>query len=195
MGNLTSVLEVRVGTPFRGGHLMSGYRVAAAVSVVVALSAGMTAQGTSRASGGAAPAVQTVAAAAPARPNIVLITTDDMRRSDLQWMPETLKLLAARGVRMSEFISNHPLCCPARAEILTGQHSHNNGVRNNVGPEGGYKALAQPGNHVATWLKRNAGYQTAFIGKHLNGWEAVGTRQPGWTCSTPSSRARTSPST
>jgi N-acetylglucosamine-6-sulfatase len=156
-------------------------RVAAAVSVVVVLCAGMTAQGTSRASSAAAPANQTVAAAAPARPNIVLITTDDMRRTDLQWMPETTSLLAGRGVKLTGFISNHPLCCPARAEILTGQHSHNNGVRSNVGPTGGYRALAQPGNHVATWLKRNAGYQTAFIGKHLNGWEAVGTRQPGWT--------------
>ena len=176
---------------------MFGYAVAAAVSVVVALSAGMTAQGTGRASSDAAPANQTAAAAAtaaaPARPNIVLITTDDMRRTDLRWMPETSNLLADRGVKLTGFISNHPLCCPARAEILTGQHSHNNGVRNNVGPRGGYKALAQPGNHVATWLKRNAGYQTAFIGKHLNGWEAIGTRQPGWTVFDPIFRNPYSP--
>jgi arylsulfatase A-like enzyme len=160
---------------------MLGYRVAAAVSGVVALSAGMTAQGTARASSAAAPTNQTVAAAVPARPNIVLISTDDMRRTDLQWMPETTNLIANRGVKLTGFLSNHPLCAPARAEILTGQHSHNNGVRNNVAPKAATRALAQPGNHVATWLKRNAGYQTAFIGKHLNGWEAVGTRQPGWT--------------
>ena len=29
-------------------------------------------------------------------------------------------------------LSPHPLCCPARAEILTGQYAHNNGVRSNA---------------------------------------------------------------
>jgi N-acetylglucosamine-6-sulfatase len=114
------------------------------------------------------------------RPNIVLITTDDMNRSDLRWMPHTRRLLGRGGVTVGDFISNHPLCCPARAQILTGQYGHNNGVSDNVGQWGGYERLKRPGQHVGRWLK-DAGYRTAFVGKHLNGWEVTQRRQAGWT--------------
>ena len=77
------------------------------------------------------------AVAADTRPNIILISTDDMNKSDLRWMPKTRKLLANAGVTLDGFISNNPICCPARAEILTGQYSHNNGVHYNDGPWGG----------------------------------------------------------
>ncbi len=119
------------------------------------------------------------AAAAP-RPNILLITTDDMTKADLRWMPNTRRLLRNAGVAVGDFISNHPLCCPARAEILTGQYGHNNGVRDNQGPSGGYQALQQRGNHVGAWL-RATGYRTALVGKHLNYWERTAEHQPGWT--------------
>jgi arylsulfatase A-like enzyme len=114
------------------------------------------------------------------RPNIVLVTTDDMNRSDLRWMPRTRRLLGHRGVTVRDFISNHPLCCPARAEILTGQYAQNNGVSDNEGRWGGYDQLRRPAQHVGRWLK-DAGYRTAFVGKHLNGWELDPSRQPGWT--------------
>jgi arylsulfatase A-like enzyme len=120
-------------------------------------------------------------AATPSRPNIVLITTDDMNRSDLRWMPHTRRLLGRQGVTVGDFISNHPLCCPARAQILTGQYAQNNGVSDNeISRWGGYKRLKHPGQHVGRWLK-DAGYRTAFVGKHLNGWEFAKSRQPGWT--------------
>lgn len=119
-------------------------------------------------------------AAALSRPNIVLITTDDMRAVELRWMPQTRRLLQEAGVEVSGFISNDPLCCPARAEIFTGQHGQSNGVRHNDGPRGGYDDLVEPGNHVGAWLKAS-GYRTAFVGKHMNGWRVSGHRQPGWT--------------
>ncbi|HSE56268.1 MAG TPA: sulfatase [Nocardioidaceae bacterium] len=124
------------------------------------------------------------AVAADTRPNIILISTDDMNKSDLRWMPKTRKLLANAGVTLDGFISNNPICCPARAEILTGQLSHNNGVHYNDGPWGGYKVLEEPGNHVGSWLK-DAGYKTAFVGKHMNGWEETARRQRGWTIFNP----------
>ena len=37
----------------------------------------------------------------------------------------------AAGSTFREMLSPHPLCCPARAEILTGQYAQNNGVRSN----------------------------------------------------------------
>ena len=92
-------------------------------------------------------------AAADNRPNIILITTDDMNATDLRWMPQTRKLLRDSGVEVDGFISNHPLCCPARAEILTGQYGQNNGVHDNGGSFGGYDSLADPGNHVGAWLE------------------------------------------
>jgi N-acetylglucosamine-6-sulfatase len=114
------------------------------------------------------------------RPNVVLITTDDMTASDLRWMPKTRRLLGRAGVAFTDSISPHPMCCPARAEILTGQFTQNNGVRTNNAPYGGYYRL-DSANTLPVWLRR-AGYQTAFMGKYLNEYGARGPRAvpPGW---------------
>jgi len=122
---------------------------------------------------------RTATAAAPHRPNIVLITTDDQRTDDLRWMPRTRALLGRRGVTFPRMLSPHPVCCPARAEILTGQYGQNNGVLSNGGRWGGYKRL-DVDHTLATWLSA-AGYRTAFAGKHLNLYRARAGRDPGWT--------------
>ncbi|MBA3233257.1 MAG: sulfatase [Propionibacteriales bacterium] len=113
------------------------------------------------------------------RPDIVLITTDDQTLRDLRHMPVTRRLLQAKGVTFTG-LSPHPLCCPARAEILTGQYAQNNGVYSNTGAHGGYQHF-RPGSTVATWLHR-AGYQTAFMGKFLNGYgrSDIHDPTPGW---------------
>ena len=103
----------------------------------------------------------------PVRPNIVVITTDDQSLADLAFMPATRQLLGSQGVTFRG-LSPHPLCCPARAEILTGQYAQNNGVYSNGGPNGGYQSLDTSWT-LATWL-HDAGYQTAFFGKFLNGY-------------------------
>jgi arylsulfatase A-like enzyme len=114
------------------------------------------------------------------RPNILLITTDDQTTTDLAHMPLTRRLLGDRGVTL-DGISPHPLCCPARAEILTGQYAQNNGVRTNTGTYGGFARLHTK-HTIATYL-RTAGYQTIFMGKFLNGYarQYQETRMPGWT--------------
>jgi arylsulfatase A-like enzyme len=127
------------------------------------------------------------------RPNILLITTDDMNQGDLRWMPQTRRLLAEAGVTVDGFISNHPLCCPARAQMMTGQHAHNNGVRDNDHSRfGGYKRLVDPSQNIGRWLQ-SSGYRTAFVGKHLNGWEKTAPRQPGWSIFNPLLRKVYSP--
>ena len=99
-------------------------------------------------------------------PNVVVIMTDDMRLDDLQYMPQTLHLLADQGVTFRQMLSPYPLCCPARAELLSGQFSHNNGVEGNAWPRGGYYKLDHT-NTLPVWL-HDGGYETAFIGKYLN---------------------------
>jgi len=114
------------------------------------------------------------------KPNIVLITTDDQTSADLRFMPLTRRLLSRQGVTL-DGISPQPLCCPARAEILTGQYAHNNGVRANQGTFGGFDELRTDAT-VATDLHA-AGYETIFMGKFLNGYTRRyhAEQMPGWT--------------
>ena len=76
---------------------------------------------------------------------------------------------------------NFPLCCPSRATYLTGQYSHNHGVRSNDAPTGGYHKLDHT-NTLPVWLK-DAGYNTAHVGKYLHGYGSTNKqeRPPGWT--------------
>jgi len=111
------------------------------------------------------------------RPNIILISTDDMTASDLRWMPKTRKLLGRAGVTFPNALSPHPLCCPARGAILTGQYAQNNGVKSNQG-RFAFRAL-RTHRTLPVWLDR-AGYRTAFTGKYLNGFGTHGRSQPGW---------------
>ncbi len=119
------------------------------------------------------------------RPNIVVIAVDDMAETDLQQMPITRQLVGDAGVRFSNSVAPTPLCCPSRVSLLTGQYMHNHGVRGNgsgVYPEGGYQGFDSDGNTLATWAD-DAGYQTAFVGKYLNGYGVTGFPArvpPGW---------------
>ncbi len=117
-----------------------------------------------------------------AQPNIVFVLTDDQDYQSFNrlTMPRTHRLLARHGTTFTNYVDATPLCCPARAALLTGQYGHNNGVLNN---KPGYANLTDPDNVLPVWLQR-AGYRTANIGKFLNGYEeTVGDRDevaPGW---------------
>ena len=101
------------------------------------------------------------------RPNIVVIMTDDMREDELAWMPNVQRLIGDRGVRFVNSFSPYSLCCPARASFLTGQYTHNHEVWSNSSKYG-FGAL-DDSSTLATDLS-DAGYQTAFLGKYLNGY-------------------------
>jgi N-acetylglucosamine-6-sulfatase len=158
---------------------------AAAVSLTLLASACDTIRDQSRAvpddevNVAAAPRVTVSPATAVDRPNILLITTDDQNADELRWMPRTRRLLGRHGTTFSDAISAHPLCCPARAQLLTGQYAHNNGVRHNHGPWGGFKTLHRS-ETLATWLTE-AGYATGFVGKFLNEYPATAPAVPGWS--------------
>ena len=119
-------------------------------------------------------------------PNIILVLTDDLSSSDLQYMPKTLELIGAQGATFNQHIINMPLCCPSRASILRGQYSHNTQITDNEKPEGGFEKFYELGlekSTIAIWLQE-AGYQTALFGKYLNGYPADAPKTyipPGWT--------------
>ena len=113
------------------------------------------------------------------QPNLVFVLTDDMRDDDLVHMPITRRLLAAQGMEFTDAISPHPLCCPARAQLATGQYAQNNGVQHNRGVHGGFQAL-DPTRETSSWF-RDAGYRTAFVGKFLNGYGPGDYRPAGWS--------------
>lgn len=120
-----------------------------------------------------------VRAPADERPNIVLFSTDDQRLDEMVFLPKTNELLGEQGLTFTEAITPHPLCCPARAEIMTGQLAQNNGVRTNFPPQGGYASFDNSST-IGTDLSA-AGYNTAFLGKMLNGYSLDYGRDPGWT--------------
>jgi arylsulfatase A-like enzyme len=111
------------------------------------------------------------ATARDGRPNILVVMTDDMAKSDVALMPNVRRLLAARGTTFADAVDSFPLCCPARATFITGQYAHNHDVRGNFYPYGWY-GMKDRGNILPAWLQR-AGYTTALIGKWLNGYGAL----------------------
>ncbi|CAN5665862.1 hypothetical protein BH18ACT17_BH18ACT17_01000 [soil metagenome] len=105
-------------------------------------------------------------------PNVLLVITDDQPWNTLPlsgpaampWLESRLADPTDRWVRFTNAFVNVPLCCPSRASILTGRHARHTGVQTN--DDG---AEFDESSTLATWLA-DAGYQTAFIGKYLNGY-------------------------
>jgi arylsulfatase A-like enzyme len=122
---------------------------------------------------------ETTRVAAADAPNVVVFLTDDMRTDDLGYLPHVRNLLMKRGMTFTDAQSPHPLCCPARAELLSGQYAQNNGVHHNSGAYGGWEAF-DPSSTIATWAE-DAGYATAIHGKHLNHFDPDAPADPGWT--------------
>ena len=107
------------------------------------------------------------ARAAPDRPNILFIMTDDHAShaisaygSRINTTPN-LDRLATQGMRFTNCFVTNSICGPCRATILTGKYNHLNGfVRNGNTFDGTQQTFPK--------LLRQAGYQTAVVGKwHL----------------------------
>ena len=105
--------------------------------------------------------------AAAERPNIVFVFSDDHAAhaisaygSDLIDTPH-LDRLAREGALFRHCFVGNSICAPSRATVLTGKHSHANGVIDNGSTFDGSQGTFPK-------MLRQSGYQTAIIGKwHL----------------------------
>jgi arylsulfatase A-like enzyme len=115
------------------------------------------------------------------RPNVLVLETDDQTLAEMAVLPNVRRLMGDEGVTFDNNFVSFSLCCPSRATFLTGQYAHNDGVRGNSLPTGGYYKLDST-ETLPVWLQR-AGYYTVQVGKYLNEY---GTRHPteippGWS--------------
>jgi arylsulfatase A-like enzyme len=111
-------------------------------------------------------------AAAPTRPNILFIFSDDHAQhavsaygSKVNQTPN-IDRLAKEGVRFTHAVVGNSICTPSRATLLTGQYSHLNGV-----PV--FNRFDGSRDHVAKHLQ-TGGYHTGMIGKWHLGSDPTG---------------------
>jgi N-acetylglucosamine-6-sulfatase len=107
-----------------------------------------------------------------AKPNIILILTDDQNEATLVHMPNVQRGLIDHGKVFENAVFTDPLCCPSRVTIHRGQYPHNTGIVQNAPPNGGWESFTRRGLHrstMGTWLN-DAGYRTAYFGKVMNGY-------------------------
>ncbi|MCY4606595.1 MAG: sulfatase-like hydrolase/transferase, partial [Gemmatimonadetes bacterium] len=110
------------------------------------------------------------------RPNIVFIMPDQLRYDFLSCYGATfidtphIDALCQQGVRYTNAYSEHPVCVPARASLLTGMNAIKTGVLDN----GQYLRPDYRTCGLETWpeLLNQQGYYTVATGKmHFYPWE------------------------
>ena len=143
--------------------------------------------------GASAPAASNASANAPAsaqrvsdHPNIVFVLTDDLSWNLLKYMPH-VQAMQNQGETFSRYFVTDSLCCPSRSSIFTGRVPHNTGVITNTPPNGGFQVFHDRGEENDTFATAissipDANYQTAMMGKYLNGYEPSSLYvPPGWS--------------
>lgn len=139
------------------------------------------------------------------KPNIVFFLTDDQDQmlggsfpphNGITPLPKTNSQLAEKGATATNFFIHTPICCPSRAETVTGRYFHNVKTTGKclTGYSGGPGDKGECCFHVdnnkvvnntfAKTMKDN-GYTIGLFGKYLNQWprdglNAAGAKSPGF---------------
>ena len=99
--------------------------------------------------------------------NLIVVVVDDMDdfscSETKQYLPRSSKWLLDRGRCFENATVTTPVCCPARAEIQSGQVPHNNRVERQIDA-----SQLNPEHTVQARLGR-LGLTTYAVGKYLNG--------------------------
>lgn len=116
--------------------------------------------------------------------NVLILMADGWRRQASTYGGDAvptpnLDALAAEGATFAHACTNHPLCTPARAAMLTGRFAQA------IGMEYNWQRLAADEPNLASTLARR-GYDTALIGKwHLDAHDPQDVQGNLWTPMTP----------
>lgn len=105
--------------------------------------------------------------------DVLLISLDDLRHDGADRMPVLQQRLIPRAAVFTNAFVTTPLCCPSRASLLTGLRTSHHRVLSLGGPDGGAHRFRELGGDratLATWFQA-AGFQTALVGKYLNGYD------------------------
>ena len=104
-----------------------------------------------------------------ARPNVILIITDDQGYGDFgftgnsQIKTPVIDNLAKQSIRFNQFYVS-PVCAPTRASLMTGRYSLRTGIRDTY--NGG--AIMSPNETTIAEMLKEADYKTGIFGKwHL----------------------------
>lgn len=110
------------------------------------------------------------------RPNIIVILADDLGYGDVQSYNKSGKIptpnidgLAAEGMRFTDAHSSSAICTPSRYSLLTGRYHWRSRLQQGI-VEKWERPLITPERLTIAGFARQAGYQTAAIGKWHLGW-------------------------
>ena len=111
--------------------------------------------------------VRAAVAPANARPNILVIITDEQaadamscRQGDRWLKTPNMDQLAARGTFFTRAYAANPICIPSRTAMFTGRYPHETGVQNNDHVPYDVGRFPTMGTYF-----RTAGYDTGYVGK------------------------------
>ncbi len=153
----------------------------ASIALVTAIAVALATTGSAATAGPSA-----TAAKASSPPNIVFVLTDDLSWNLLKYMPNVQEM-SSDGETFSRYFVTDSLCCPSRSSIFTGRLPHNTGVFTNTPPDGGFSVFRDNGQENDTFATAissipGAQYQTAMMGKYLNGYQPASLYvPPGWS--------------
>ena len=108
--------------------------------------------------------------AAAARPNMVILLTDDqdVLLGGVDDMPSVQEHLIRGGRSFTSGYTVNPICCPSRTALISGRYPHN--LEEEETSVGWCGDLAADGGDNRTWIAalHDAGYATALHGKYHN---------------------------